>query len=372
MDRGNSIAVDSNGNAYITGRTRSTDFPTRNPLQATYGGGGYDVFVTELNSTATDVVYSTYIGGSGTDQGYGIAVDSAGNAYVSGQSASVDFPTTANAFQPTNAGSSDAFMAKIDSTGSSLIYSTYFGGSGTDLASGIATDTSGIAYITGRTSTTSGFPTTPDAIQPNFGGGPNDAFVAKIDPSQSGAASLVYSSYLGGSGDENIPSVGPAGNPSGGIAVDSAGNIYVTGNTSSANFPTTLNPLQATYGGGSSDVFVARITNSTVTSDYGVSATPDSITVLPGDTATYTITVVPVGGFTGSVDLSLSGSPPDWTAMFEPSSIVVTDSSTQTSTLTVSTSASAPPDSFPLSVTAISGTYQHAVSVTLVVTSGLP
>jgi uncharacterized repeat protein (TIGR01451 family) len=369
MDRGNSIAVDSNGNAYITGRTRSTDFPQRNPLQATYGGGDYDVFVSKLNSTATDLVYATYIGGSGTDQGYGIAVDSAGNAYVTGQSASVDFPTTANAFQPTSAGSSNAFVAKIDSTGSSLIYSTYFGGSGTDLASGIATDTSGIAYITGRTSTTSGFPTTPDAIQPNFGGGPNDAFVAKIDPSQSGAASLIYSSYLGGSGDENIPSAGPAGNPSGGIAVDSAGSIYVTGNTSSANFPS-VNPYQATYGGGPSDAFIARITNAT-TPDYTVSSTPASFTVIPGGTASYTVTVAPVGGFTGTVDLSASGQPANTMVSFVPPSVVITDATPQTSTMSVQTSMSTPLGSSLLTVTGTSGTSQHATQVTLSVTGGM-
>src|SRR5262249_7106777 len=122
MERGNSITVDLNGNAYITGRTASNDFPSKNPLQPNYGGGTYDAFITELNSTGTDVVFSSFLGGSGTDQGYGVAVDSTSNIYLVGITDSANFPTM-NAFQQA-AGGSDAFVTKLAATGSSLIYST--------------------------------------------------------------------------------------------------------------------------------------------------------------------------------------------------------------------------------------------------------
>jgi uncharacterized repeat protein (TIGR01451 family) len=368
-ERGNSIAVDSAGNAYVTGRTASSaDFPLQNPLQPGYGGGQFDAFVTELNATATALIYSTYLGDSGLDQGYGIALDSVGNAYVTGQTYSSNFPTM-NAYQTSNAGGSDAFVAEVSATGSSLVYSTYFGGSGDDVGSGIAVDSSGITYLTGRTSTTVGFPTTPDAVQPAFGGGPNDAFIAKIDPSRSGLASLVYSSYLGGSGDEDMPAIGVAGNPSGAIAVDASGNAYITGNTASTDFPL-ANPYQTTYGGGISDAFVARLSGSTASPDFTVSATPASVTVSPGGAAAYTVTVGPSSGFTGSIDLSIAGFPDASAAGFNPPTIAITDTNPQMSTLTVNTSSSTPSGTFRLSITGMSGQLQHTTSVTLMVTSG--
>jgi hypothetical protein len=124
-----SIAVDSSGNAYVTGRTASTNFPTMNPLQPTYGGGTYDTFVAELNPTGSALVYSTYLGGSGDDGAYSIAVDSSGNAYVTGRTASTNFPTM-NPLQPIFGGIYDAFVAELNPTGSALVYSTYLGGPG--------------------------------------------------------------------------------------------------------------------------------------------------------------------------------------------------------------------------------------------------
>ena len=243
-DGGSGIAVDSAGNAYVIGSTSSTDFPTKNPLQSANAGGN-NAFVTKINPGSALVyptlVYSTYLGGSGNDFGFGIAVDSGGNAYVTGGTSSTDFPTTPGAFQTVCGGCENAFVAKINPTGSALVYSTYLGGSGGDSGRGIAVDSADNAYVAGFTSTD--FPT-KNPLQATYGGN-IDAFVAKINPTGS---ALVYSTYLGGSG----------GDYGYGIAVDGAGNAYVTGLTSSTDFPT-KNPLQATYGGGYSDAFVAKV-----------------------------------------------------------------------------------------------------------------
>jgi hypothetical protein len=240
VDRGKEIAVDGAGNAYVTGVTGSTDFPMANPLQPAYGGGA-DAFLTKLNASGSALVYSTYHGGSGGDLGHGIAVDPAGNAYVTGETSSTDFPT-ANPRQPASGGGMDAFVTKLNTSGSALVYSTYHGGSGGDVGHGIAVDGAGNAYVTGETSSTN-FPTASPR-QPIFGGGLRDAFVTKLNALGS---ALVYSTYHGGSG-------GDLGH---GIAVDPAGNAYVTGETTSTNFPT-ANPPQPAYGGGN-DAFVTKL-----------------------------------------------------------------------------------------------------------------
>lgn len=242
---GNGIAVDASGDAYVTGTTNSTNFPTMNAFQRAFGGGDCDAFLAEINPTGSALVYSTYLGGSGPDFANAIAVDTSGNAYLTGTTSSSNFPT-ANALQPTYAGGGyfgDAFVTKFNTTGSALVYSTYLGGSGYDLGYGIAADGTGSAYVTGYTDSTD-FPTA-NAFQPNFGG-TYDAFVTKITPSGS---ALVYSTFLGGSSGE----VGA------GIAVDSSSNAYVTGYTSSSDFPT-ANPFQATYG-GNNDGFLTKFDN---------------------------------------------------------------------------------------------------------------
>ena len=231
-DWGYGIAVDSSGNAYVTGSTVSSNFPTANAVQARYGGGDSDAFVSKLNAAGSALVYSTYLGGSGDDWSWGIAVDSSGNAYVTGPTASRNFPT-ANALQASNRGSHDAFVTKLNAAGSALVYSTYLGGSGDDAGTGMALDSSGNAYVTGLTSSRN-FPTA-NAVQASYGGGMYDAFVTKLNAAGS---ALVYSTYLGGS-DEDGGS---------GIAVDSSGNAYVTGMTNSSNFPT-ANALQASNRG---------------------------------------------------------------------------------------------------------------------------
>jgi len=233
------IAVDSSGNAYITGATCSDDFPIQNPVQPVFGGT-YDAFVAKLNTSGSALVYSTYLGGSDTDRGEGIAVDSSGNAYITGTTWSIDFPTQ-DPLQPNRGASFSAFVAKLNPSGSALIYSTYLGGSDSDSGKGIAVDSSGNAYITGTTWSID-FPT-QDPLQSDCGGY-NDAFVAKLNPLGS---ALVYSTYLGGSDSDGGT----------GIAVDTSGNAYITGTTRSADFPT-WNPLQPDYS-ASYDAFVAKI-----------------------------------------------------------------------------------------------------------------
>ncbi len=241
-DGGNGIAVDGSGNTYVTGFTLSAKFPTSNPLQANLGGT-QNAFVTKINAVGSTLIYSTYLGGNEFDFGFGIAVDGSGNAYVTGQTGSTNFPT-ANPLQGSN-GLANAFVAKISNTGDKLLYSTYLGGSVNDSGQGIALDALGNAYVTGYATSTN-FPT-KNPFQSSLGSqspGSQNAFVAKINAAGS---ALVYSTYLGGSG----PDQGR------GIAVDGSGNAYVTGITQSTNFPT-ANPLQATNGGGY-DAFVTKI-----------------------------------------------------------------------------------------------------------------
>ncbi|HYM00319.1 MAG TPA: SBBP repeat-containing protein, partial [Blastocatellia bacterium] len=242
-DGASGIAVDSTGEAYVTGVTSSRDFPTVSAFQPRHGGGFFDAFVAKLNAAGDHVLYSTYLGGGGEDRGLRIAADSAGNAYVTGDTDSTDFPTV-SPFQSANqGGGSDAFVAKLNSAGSALVYSTYLGGSKLDGGTAIAVDSSGFAYVTGFTAS-SDFPVTAPTQQA-YGGGAFDAFVAVLNPTGSGA---IYSSYLGGSGIDSGFAV--ASNPQGGLCV--------MGQTDSKDLPV-FNAFQPSYGGDPSDVFVARI-----------------------------------------------------------------------------------------------------------------
>ena len=243
-DAGNAIAVDAAGNAYVTGRTSSVDFPLAIPFQTSLASANGNAFVTKFSADGSSLIYSTYFGGSGAttvaelgDFGAAIAVDSSGCAYVTGQASSLDFPTL-NPFQPQLAGKINAFVSKFSADGGSLIYSTYLGGSGLDifgngdLGTGIAVDSSGRAYVTGRT------PSSDFPIFRPFQGrlkSNANAFVTKFTPN---GTALVYSTYLGGSGGVLSSDAGSA------IAVDGSGSAYVTGQTASSDFPT-QNPYQA-------------------------------------------------------------------------------------------------------------------------------
>ncbi|MBV9924029.1 MAG: SBBP repeat-containing protein [Acidobacteria bacterium] len=249
FDFASGIAVDSAGNAYVTGTTGSTDFPTANAIDNTLGGGG-DAFLTKLNAAGSALVYSTYLGGGGGDSGIDVAVDSAGDAYVTGTTSSTDFPT-ANPRQATLRGPSDAFVTKVNAAGSALVYSTYLGGGfGSEFGHAIAVDAAGNAYVTGETFSID-FPTTLGAFQTlhgNVNGGPpQDAFLTKYNADGS---AVVYSTFLGGGG---------AGGETGyGVAVDSAGNAYVAGNVSfPSNFPTT-NALQCRSDNNNEDAFLTK------------------------------------------------------------------------------------------------------------------
>jgi hypothetical protein len=245
-DRGLSIAVNTSGNAYITGYTTSSDFPTAVPVQSS-NGGGRDAFVTKLNTTGTTLVYSTYLGGSLNDSGNGIAIDSSGLAYITGSTSSANFPVV-GPFQPTLAGGQDGFVTKLNTAGTAITYSTYLGGSLVERGSAIAVDSTGAAYGAGNTFSTN-FPTV-SPLQAAIGGA-QDAFVTKLNAS---GASLAYSTYLGGSGTENVE-VGRS------IVVDSSNNAYVTGNTSSVNFPV-FQPMQPANNGGGNDAFILKLTTA--------------------------------------------------------------------------------------------------------------
>jgi len=251
-DAGTAIAVDASGDAYVTGFTRSPNFPaTAGSFQTICGTSGTcngyftDAFVTKLTATG-QVVYSTFLGGSGNDIGKAIAVDASGSAYVAGQTFSSDFPTTVGAFSRSYRGAGDIFVAKVNPGGTSLQYSTYLGGGGTDNAEGVAVDSTGNAYVTGQTYSTD-FPTVAAIQAVNGGNQDSDAFVTEINSSGS---ALVYSTYLGGSSMD-------WGNA---ISVDSSGKAYVAGFTRSVDFPL-AGSLQTTCGGcpGFADAFVAEL-----------------------------------------------------------------------------------------------------------------
>jgi hypothetical protein len=262
------ITADAFGHVYVTGQTLATTFPTENALQpALQSASRTDAFVAKLDPTqsgAASLLYSTYLGGDKSDGGEGIAVDAFGSVYVKGTTASSNFPTTPGAFQPNLRGLSDAFVIKLNATGSALVYSTYLGGSGAELSpdlggggrrvgGGIAVDADGNAAMTGTT-LSSDFPTTVGAFDRQCGtdgtcnvggfGGKADVFVALLDPSGS---TLVYATYLGGGGIDEASSV----------AIDPDGNIYVTGTAGSSDFPT-KNALQPQHTENTS-AFVSKI-----------------------------------------------------------------------------------------------------------------
>ncbi len=488
LDRADGIAVDASGNAFVVGRvdSTSTDFPaTAGSFGPAYRGGDFDGFVCKLNAQGNALIYSAFLGGEENDSVEGIAVDANGVAYVTGGTKSNAFPTTGNGYQGQRAGDTDAFLTKINAGGSGFLYSSYIGGSGTDRGSGVVIDGNGLAYVAGYGASPD-FPT-EDPFQAGFGGN-FDAFIAKFDTTQSGINSLVFCTYLGGSGDDkafgiaadagvnnlyvtgqtssnNFPVLNPVQPSSGGsfdafiakisntgtkvfasyfgglgddratgVAVNSSG-VYLTGFTSSTNLPT-VSPLQLNYGGGVDafvaklnlagnsflystylggsanenflpavtstnpiavdasnayvtgftasnnfptqsplqsskaagvDAFIAKIADVTPAAEFSLSISPGSRTVNPGDATSYTINATPIGGFNGNITLAVSGASGDTTTSFAPASITINDASAKSSTLTVTTTGATPPGTYSLTVTATSGNLQHSSSAQLIV-----
>ncbi len=272
------IAVDDSSNAYIAGVTYSTDFPTVNPLQSANAGNG-DGFVAKLNNTGGGLTYSTYLGGSALDQINGIALDSSNDAYTVGTTSSSNFPTK-NPFQSACAscsvGPSDAFVSKIDTAGSALVYSTFLGGSGAELGFSVAVDSVGNAFVSGQTASTD----FPVANYPNYAfqtcsscsSGGTDGFVTEFDVAGN---ALVYSSYLGGTTSQSAY----------GIKVNLNDQAIVAGATASSNFPVTSGVVQSTYGGGTEDAFLtsfpaaANCTNSYTQADIQSGGSTINITL---------------------------------------------------------------------------------------------
>ncbi|MFZ0804982.1 MAG: SBBP repeat-containing protein, partial [Candidatus Sulfotelmatobacter sp.] len=265
-DRATGIAVDSTGSVYVAGYTDSVDFPVATP--GSLPSGATHVFVAKLDATGSNLVYADYIGGNSQDYGYALVVDGSNNVYVTGSTASSDFPMV-NPYQGTYPGSFNAFLTKISASGSSLLYSTYFGGNGSDIPSGLAIDSLNDVVLAGNTSSTN-LPVVnayQSAVAPNQGGllG-NYGFLTKFNPNGS---SLVYSTYLGG--NSNIP-LNCGGIPCwtspytaiSGVAVDSNGNAYVAGDTNTYNFPTTQGAYLATDTTqmNSNVGFVSKVTSS--------------------------------------------------------------------------------------------------------------
>ncbi len=260
LDFGHDIAVGPNGSVYVAGEADSTDFPLVNPLPTAPpppGPARYDAFVTRINAAAGVIEYSTYIGGNSIDVASSIEVGPAGDIYVAGTTSSTNFPLQ-HPLQPYGGGSfvgGDAFVLKLTPAGNALVYSTYVGGSGDEYGRALAIDGSGNAYVVGST-WSSNFPIV-NALQPGFGSTDpvlNDAFVFRINAA---GTALDYSTYLGGSDDDAAWSV----------AVDGVGSVYVTGQTSSTNFPV-LSPFQGAKAPNGKDAFVAKLDPSGTTLVY--------------------------------------------------------------------------------------------------------
>ena len=322
-DTGQTIAVDSLGDAVVAGTTLSLQFPTTtgaftpSPLASNANGV---VFVTKMSPAGTSLLYSSYVGGSGGDSGLGVAVDGSGNICVTGETFSTDFPTTANALKPgPNAGNANgtSFVFKINpalSGTSSLVYSSYIGGTQstvTEFGNGVATDANGLVYVVGLTASQPGaalanFPVTASiAFQatPDPANTTGTGFLAKLDTTKTGAASLIYSTYLGGNGVNAATSQGGFGDALFGVNEDSTGNTYVAGTTASTNFPTTTTAFQQTLPAGNTGgtAFVSRFDTTKVgaasllystylggnTADFGdaIALGPSNVAYVTGSTS---------------------------------------------------------------------------------------
>ena len=268
-----SITLDASGNSYITGSTKSINYPITAGAFQSSNEFLWDIFVTKLNATGTALIYSTYIGGGGRDEGSSIAVDTSGNAYITGYTESSNYDITPGAFQTTYAGSRDVFISKLNATGTTLLYSTFIGGGNFEEGYSIALDALDNAYITGYTESST-YDITPGAFQTIYEGN-KDVFVSKLNAT---GTALIYSTYIGGSSyDEGYS-----------ITLDASKNAYITGSTGSINYDITSGAYQTIKAGGVRDIFVTKL-NATGTAllystfiggsagDYGYSITLDAM-----------------------------------------------------------------------------------------------
>ena len=355
MDWGNAIAVDASGNAYLAGFTRSPDFPLAGSLQSGCGGcpGFADAFVAELATNGGALLHSTYLGGSADDQGAGIAVDSDGNIYVTGFTYSTDFPVTAGTYQTSlTSGQSAAFVTKIAPGFSSLTFSTYVRGNGLNYGKNIAVDT-GNVFVAGQTFS----PTFPLLNPIQSACAPSNCYYGTgfITELNAAGAGLIFSTYLGGSHGDDIAN----------IALDPSANIQLTGQATSADFPT-ANAFQATFAGSYGDAFVAKIsldpaaslspTNLTFGSQsVGTNSAPQPVTLSSNGTAPLHITgILTSGDFTETDNCGkgvAAGSTCTVNVTFNP-----TASGTRTGALTINDNAVDSPQTVSLTGTGASTT----------------
>jgi len=249
IDYGYSLTLDTSGNVYVTGYTDSTDFPTMSGAYDTSSNGRSDVFVSKLNGELTTLLASSYLGGPTSDIGYSLTLDTSGNVYVTGETSSSDFPTTSEAYDTSSIGY-EVFVSKLNGGLTSLLASTYLGGSGSDIGYSLTLDTSGNVYVTGETSS-SDFPTMSGAYDTSQNNSYNEVFVSKLDGE---LTSLLASTYLGGSSGDGGYS----------LALDTSGNVYVTGSTVSSDFPTTVGAYDTSsdYHANEDEVFVSKLDSS--------------------------------------------------------------------------------------------------------------
>ncbi len=254
------MALDYDGNVYVTGYTDSSNFPTTagayDPTENSVGTYAPDAFLFKLNDMGNNLIFSSYLGGTGEERGQGITIDPVGNVYVSGMTKSSNFPTTVGAFDTNHGGSYDIYVAKFNSTASILEYATYVGGGAADMSHShnVHVDTSGNVQVSCKTGSTD-FPTTSDAFDVDYNGGPSDVCIFKLTADGS---ALEYSTYVGGTGEDYAYA----------STVGDSGNLYVSGWTNSSDFPMSPDAFDNTYNGGSMDAFVLSLNVTGVDLDY--------------------------------------------------------------------------------------------------------
>jgi uncharacterized repeat protein (TIGR02543 family) len=262
IDDATALAISSTGDVYVTGLTDSINFPNTTGGAQTSIGGNFDIFVTRLNSNLTQIIQSTYLGGTGDEYTYALTISSTGDVYVAGYTDSRIFPGTTGGAQATFGGYTDAFVTRLNSNLTQIIQSTYLGVSNNNYAYALAISSTGDVYVVGET-TSNSFPKTTGGAQATYGGGLSDAFVTRLN---SNLTQILQSTYLGGSG-KDYASI---------LAISSTGDVYVAGITSSIDFPKTSGGVQENYGGGDYDAFVARLTAdlAATASSYTLSINP--------------------------------------------------------------------------------------------------